>query len=205
MDLCVFQGTFNPIHNAHLKICEYIKENTNCEKIILIPAKKPPHKEYDENLCNHRLEMVKLAAKSYSYLEVSDIEYQREEKSYTFYTICELYKKYNLHKNKDSKIKFIIGTDAFRKIESWHRADELKQLVDFVLFLRQNENTFDSIFFEGLKQKGYNYTLMKMPFCDISSTKIRENRLHSLPITGIVPKPVEEYIYKHGLYKLHKN
>lgn len=203
MKLCVFQGTFNPIHNAHLKVCEYIKKNTDCEKILLIPARKPPHKNCDENLSLHRLNMVKLATRYYDYLEVSDIEYQRNEISYTFYTIQELYKKFHIDKNTDGKIKFIIGTDAFKKIESWHRAEELKELVDFVLFLRQNESTFEHNFFKELKNKGYNYTLMKMPFTDISSTEIREKAAQSIPITGIVPKAVEEYINKYGLYKLH--
>lgn len=203
MKLCVFQGTFNPIHNAHIRVCEYIKKNLNCDRILIIPAQKPPHKEYEKELCLHRLNMVKLAAEPFDFLEVSDIEYHREEPSYTFYTIRELYSLYNLDIKKDEKIKFIIGTDAFKKIETWHRAEELKNLIDFVVFLRQNEETFDSEFFERLKHKGYNYELMKLPFNDISSTKIRERTAQSLPISGIVPKKVEEYIEKYGLYKLH--
>lgn len=61
MKLCVFQGTFNPIHKAHLKMAEYVINNYGFDKILFIPACKPPHKEYDDNLCIHRLNMVKLA------------------------------------------------------------------------------------------------------------------------------------------------
>lgn len=66
--------------------------------------------------------MVELATTSNPKFEVSDIEYKREGKSYTCLTIEELYKQYNLN----SKIKFIIGTDAFAKIESWYETDKLK-------------------------------------------------------------------------------
>lgn len=199
MKLCVFQGTFNPIHNAHLKVCEYIKNHTECEKILLIPAQKPPHKNVGEELCTHRLKMAELASGEKDYLEVSDIEYRRSDVSYTFYTIKELYEQYR--GEIEGKINFIIGTDAFKNIEKWHRAGELKELVNFILFLREDEHYFDEKFFEKLSKKGYNYTLMKLPFKDISSTMIRENAGQSLPISGLVPKTVEAYINKHGLYK----
>lgn len=197
MKLSVFQGTFNPIHNAHLQVCDYIKNNIDCGKILLIPAANPPHKNLKQDLSSHRLNMTELAAKERNYLEVSDIEYHRQEPSYTFYTIKELYEKYPI----EGKINFIIGTDAFEKIESWHRADELKELVNFILFIRSDKENFDCEHFEKLRKKGYNYTLMRMPFNDISSTQVRNKIGQSIPISGIVPKTVEEYIKKNDLYK----
>ena len=73
MKLCLFQGTFNPIHNAHLKICEYAKEKFHFDKILVIPAANPPHKKVDETLSYHRLKMAQLAVLDKEYLEVSDI------------------------------------------------------------------------------------------------------------------------------------
>lgn len=198
MKLCVFQGTFNPIHNAHLGVCEYIVKNLNFDKVLLIPAQNPPHKALESSLATHRLEMVKLAASEHDYLGVSDIEYRRNTPSYTYETIKQLYNDYEI----DGKINFIIGTDAFSKIESWYEADKLKELVDFLLFLRDNE--YDSESFENLRAKGYNFRLMKMPFNDISSTRIRNLAANSKPISNIVPKSIEEYIKKHGLYRIHK-
>ena len=199
MKLCLFQGTFNPIHNAHLQVCDYAKKEFGFDKIMVIPAARPPHKELDEKLSNHRLEMTKIATKSKDYLEVSDIEYKREGLSYTYLTIKELYKKYKI----DGKINFIIGTDAFKNIESWYESDKLKELVDFVLFIREDESELekDKNHLQKLKNKGYNYRIMKMPFIDISSTQIRENISNSIPIKNLVPKEVGNYIDKHGLYK----
>ncbi len=199
MKLCLFQGTFNPIHNAHLKVCEYAKKQFDFDKILVIPAANPPHKSVDRDLAYHRLKMAEIAVKDKEYLEVSDIEYLRSGLSYTYLTISELYKQYDI----DGKINFIIGTDAFKNIESWYESDKLKDMVDFILFVREDEKQLkkDKICLQKLKDKGYNYTMMKMPFLDISSTKIRENITNSIPIKTLVPKEVEKYIDKYGLYK----
>jgi nicotinate-nucleotide adenylyltransferase len=93
MKLCVFQGTFNPIHNAHLNMAQYVIDNFGFDKILFIPAAKPPHKTYDENFSIHRLNMVKIAVEGNEHFDVSDIEYKRNSKSYTYLTIQELYKK----------------------------------------------------------------------------------------------------------------
>lgn len=198
MKLCLFQGTFNPIHNAHLKVCEYAKRNFDCDKILLIPAAKPPHKSFDEDFSVHRLNMAKIAAQDINYIEVSDIEFQRNSLSYTVPTVEEIYKKYP----EAEKISFIIGTDAFLKIESWYETEKLKNLVDFILFAREDSKSLaqDEKLLLKLKEKGYNYKMMKLPFWDISSTQIRKNINNSVPIKSMVPDGVRKYIEQHGLY-----
>lgn len=199
MKLCLFQGTFNPIHNAHLKICEYAKEKFKFDKILVIPAANPPHKEVNKDLSIHRLKMAELAVLDKEYLEVSNIEYLRDGLSYTYLTVEELYKKYDI----EGKISFIIGTDAFKNIESWYETEKLKGMLDFILFAREDEEELeaDAKHLQYLKEKGYNYKMMKMPFMDISSTQIRENIYNSVPIKKLVPKEVEKYIDKYGLYR----
>ncbi len=199
MKLCLFQGTFNPIHIAHLKICEYAKKNFDFDKILLIPAAKPPHKDYDESMSLHRLNMAEIAAKDIDYIEVSDIEYQRDDLSYTVPTVEEIYEKYPV----EGMINFIIGTDAFKNIENWYESEKLKKMVDFVLFVREDEQALkaDETYLQKLKEKGYNYRMMKMPFIDISSTQIRKNIHNSVPIKALVPQGVANYIDKYGLYR----
>ena len=96
MKLCIFSGTFNPIHNAHIKMAEYVLKNYGFDKIIFIPAYKPPHKDYQDNMCIHRYNMVKLAIQNNPKFEISDIEYKNEGKSYSYLTALELYKQYDL-------------------------------------------------------------------------------------------------------------
>ena len=195
MKLCVFQGTFNPIHNAHLDMAEFVLQNYGFEKIIFIPAAAPPHKDYDANFAIHRLNMVNLAVENNPHFEVSDIEFHLQGKSYSYLTALELYKKYNI----EGKINFIIGTDAFEKIESWYHSEDFKKIVDFIVFVR--ENNFTPERFQYLKDKGYNFQFTRMPFEDISSTELREKIRKGLPINKFVPKTVEDYIRKNDLYK----
>lgn len=195
MKLCVFQGTFNPIHKAHLLMANYIIKHFSFDKIIFIPAYMPPHKDSNNKMAYHRLNMVRLAVQNNPDFECSDIEFRREGKSYTYHTILELYKELDI----DGKIKFIIGTDAFEKIESWFEADKLKNLVEFIVFKRSksyDENTLDY-----LKVKGYNFVFSDMNFEDISSTEIRNYILSNKDISSIVTSEVEEYIKKNDLYK----
>ena len=195
MKLCVFQGTFNPIHVAHLKMADYVLKNYVFDKIIFIPAYKPPHKNYDITLTPHRLKMVELAALSNPNFKVSDIEYKNERNSYTYLTILELYKKYDI----EGKINFIIGTDAFKKIDTWYEADKLKELVNFIVFVRENE--LDNKKYRELKEKGYNFTFAKMDFQDISSSDIRKNIREGNDISKFVTDKVKGYIEQNGLYK----
>ena len=194
MKLCVFQGTFNPIHVAHLKMADFVLKNYGFDKIIFIPAYKPPHKNYDITLTPHRLKMVELAALSNPNFKVSDIEYKNERNSYTYLTILVLYKKYDI----EGKINFIIGTDAFKKIDTWYEADKLKKLVNFIVFVRENE--LDNKKYHELKEKGYNFTFAKMDFQDISSSNIRKNIREGHDISEFVTDKVEGYIDKNGLY-----
>ena len=195
MELCVFQGTFNPIHNAHLRVAEYVTNNLGIDKIMFIPAYIPPHKECVSSMSLDRLNMVRLAVESYDKFKVSDIEFKLGGKSYTYLTICELYKKFDI----TDKIKFIIGTDAFKKIETWYETDKLKTKLYFLVFPRENDVDFDNL--EELRTKGYEFDYIPLEFKDVSSTQIRDCIHNGRGLENLVPKKVEEYIRKNGLYK----
>ena len=183
MSICIFPGTFNPIHEGHIKMAEFALDKYKFDKIIFIPAYLPPHKDIEHNLANHRYEMVKLAIKNNDKFEISDIEYQSEGKSYSLITVQKIIEQYCIKE----RLNFIIGTDAFAKIDTWYKAEELKDLVHFIVFPRRGEDI------EGVSE-GWDYELTEMDFVDISSTEIR-NRIKTAT-------SVEGYIEKNGLYKI---
>ena len=195
MKLCVFQGTFNPVHNAHLRVAHYVVDKYNFDKLLFIPAFNPPHKKILSDMAQHRLNMVKLAVQDLPNIEVSDIEYKRTGVSYTYLTICELYKLYDI----EGKIHFLIGTDAFQHIESWYETEKLKSLVKFIVFVR--EDNFEPLKYNYLLDKGYDFEFEPLEFQDISSTELREKIKSGNSIGSYVPKRVEDYIYKNDLYK----
>ena len=194
MKLCVFQGTFNPIHKIHIEMAKFAKEHYKFDSILLIPAFIPPHKNVDKSLANHRLNMVKLAISGYDFLEISDIEYKKNENSYTYNTIVELYKRYDI----TGKINFLIGTDAFLKIETWYKTEQLKELVHFIVFKRTDN--FNEREFDFLKDKGYDFEFSPMDFYNVSSTELRENIKQGNSINDLELPKVKEYIKDNGLY-----
>ena len=118
----------------------------------------------------------------------------RNKPSYTYDTVVEI-KEIT---GTEEKINIIIGTDAFQYIETWNNADKLKELVHFILFVR--EDNFDETPFLELKQKGYEYTLMKMPFMNISASEVRNRVSQNQEIYDIVPYKVAEYIRQNNVY-----
>ena len=196
MRLCVFQGTFNPIHKVHLEVAKFAREYYNFERILFIPAYIPPHKSVDKNLALHRFNMVKLAISEYNGFDISDIEYKREGSSYTYNTILELRKAYNI---TDEKINFLIGTDAFIKIRTWYKTDKLKELVHFIVFKRTNEFNKDD--FNELRGFGYDFEFAPMNYIDVSSTRLRENLGNGISINDMELPKIREYIKEHGLYQ----
>lgn len=195
MRLCVFQGTFNPIHNAHLRLANFVLNEFNYDKILFIPAFKPPHKKFDNNFASHRLEMVKIAVENQKNLEVSDIEFKRNDISYTYLTILQLYELFKI----EGKIGFIIGTDAFAHLPEWYEADKLKKLVDFILFKRCDIINKNSLAL--LEEKGYKFNIADIEFLDISSTMVRKKLLSNESVIDLIPQRVLEYIEKNELYR----
>ena len=184
MSICIFPGTFNPIHDGHLKMAEYALKKFNYEKIIFIPSYIPPHKQIDADLAKHRYKMVELAIRDTARFEISDIEYKSEGKSYSLLTVKKIIEQYNI---KD-RLNFIIGTDAFAKINTWYHAQELKDLVHFVVFKRSGT--------ELNNLQDWDYELMDMELIEVSSTEIRNGKNLKFD------KNVEDYIKRHGLYKI---
>lgn len=193
MNICLFCGTFNPVHNAHLRMAEHVLRKFGFEKVIFIPSYIPPHKCADD--AQHRLKMAELAVSGRKGFEVSDIEFSLGETSYTYLTVLELQKRLGT----TEKFNFIIGTDAFEKIESWYEADKLKDVLKFIVSRREDD--CDLTRFDYLREKGFDFDFTNLAFYDISSTELREKIACGKSISGLVPPKVEEYIIENGLYR----
>ena len=90
----IFGGAFNPVHNGHLNLAKHYLDELGLDKILFIPTNIPPHKSNEDFAGRKdRFNMLRLAIKPYDKFEVSDIEFKRGGKSYTYDTLLEL-KKY---------------------------------------------------------------------------------------------------------------
>ena len=95
MSICIFPGTFNPIHNAHLQMAEFALKYYGFEKIIFIPAYIPPHKELSSNLAKHRYKMVEVPVNSALRKKLENKDIGQLEK------ILRSYPEHHMHNKTD--------------------------------------------------------------------------------------------------------
>ena len=75
MKIGIYGGSFNPVHNGHLKVAEWILDRVKLDKIIWVPLYKPYHKEVSYLLePEHRYNMLKLALGNKEKYEISRVE-----------------------------------------------------------------------------------------------------------------------------------
>ena len=181
-------GTFDPPHNGHIAIAEAALNELDLVKIIFIPARIPPHKlERRISSESDRLAMLRLAVADRDRFEISEIEFGRPSLSYTAETVAELKRIYH-----HDELYFLIGADNISEMEGWHLPERIFELVRVAAagrlgFAPEGRFAKEIISFE-------------MPPVDISSTRIREMIRLGEPISGLVPKRVEEFIKNYGLY-----
>ena len=205
-------GTFNPIHNGHLKCAQELLSTHKLDRIIFIPSAQPPHKNTsDISPFDHRLAMVKQAISAYRHFEVSDVEAQRDGKSYTVETLAVLHQLY-----PDDQFYFLIGMDSLNTIHTWHKYPQLFELCHLVVARRpgvkmpasdtmlpvaiRHQFCYDSELNLFCHSSGHQLIFLEQTFLNISSTQIRDNIANNQPVSTLLPAGVAEYIKTHHLY-----
>lgn len=192
--IVVFGGTFNPIHIGHCEIIEEISKLEDIDKILLIPTKIPPHKDFDCLASDvHRVNMCNLVANRFDNVEVSDIEINREGKSYTIDTVAAIKKVYPKH-----ELAITIGADMLTTFHFWKDYKRLLKEVSIIAFGRAtvNNNDFDDAF-NRLTELGADITIIEKDITDVSSTVIRKNLSAN---SSLLYEDVYNYILNNNVY-----
>jgi nicotinate-nucleotide adenylyltransferase len=193
----IFGGTFDPIHNGHIKLALTAYRELCLDKVIIIPAYIPPHKT-DKKISAeiHRVNMTKLAVKEYPFFEVSTLEIDRKGKSYTADTLTTLKEQYE-------RLVFILGADSYMALDSWYHPEIIFDKAEIACAYR------DGIDRKVLEEKADEYRakyngishILGMPDTDISSSEIRAMLLENKDVKGLVPDIVIKYIKDNKLYE----
>lgn len=182
----ILGGTFNPPHIGHLIIANEIKYRLDLDEVRLIPTASPPHKTADKDVTAlQRLRMVELAVEGVEGLAASSYEVDKGGVSYSYDTISAL-------KEIEPEVDFffIIGADMVDLLPTWHRIDELLQIITFIGVNRPGS--------QG--ETPYPVTFISIPEIDLSSTVIRARIAEGGTIKFLTPLKVESYIRQEGLY-----
>ena len=212
MNIGLMGGTFNPIHKAHLRIAEEARELCGLDRVLFIPAADPPHKPLaGEVSFARRCEMVRLAIAGNPAFELSEVEGEREGKSYSIDTLGYFHSR-----RPHDRLFFIIGSDSFFEIGLWHRYTEIFRLCSLIVVERPGRPVPDPLEALPVAIRGeFSYTdtpsglrhalgqqvyILKGRPLDISSTAIRSLAAAGSPITRLVPPAVEAYIKSQRIY-----
>ena len=196
--LAVLGGTFNPIHEGHIRLAREAAQVLSLERVLLIPTWTPPHKESpDLAPSHHRLEMCRLAARKDPLLEVDDLEIRRKGRSYTIDTVEELRRR-----EPGAELVLIIGSDMLLTFHEWRRWREILEQVTLCAACRQpGIQAQVEEYARGLTEQGYRCRLLTLPPLELSSTQIRQGIAAGTLPEGWLDPAVADYIREHKLYE----
>jgi nicotinate-nucleotide adenylyltransferase len=212
MKIGILGGTFNPIHNAHLRIAEEARDLFKLDRVMFIPAATPPHKPLVGELSfASRLEMVRLAVADNPAFAVSDMEGLRGGRSYSIDTLRALHQEY-----PEDELFFIVGADSFNDISTWREyaaifslsnvvcvqrpGSTIKSLAKALPVAMAREFCYDSAAKHLNHSSGHCVYALDGVLLDISSSHIRLLVRGSRSIRYLVPDAVDRYIKEQGLY-----
>lgn len=192
MRIAIYGGSFNPMHIGHEKIVDYVLNNLNMDKIIIIPVGIPSHRENNLEQSDTRLKICKEIFKGNKKIEVSDIEIKSEGKSYTYDTLLKLMDLYG----ENNEFFEIIGEDSLKSLKTWKNYEELLKICKFIVFRRKDDKNIQ-IDEEFLNNE--NIIILENEYYDISSTEIRNMVKNNEDISAFVNKKVKKLIEKEYL------
>ena len=186
MKIGLLGGSFNPIHNSHLRIINDILKKSLVDEVWLIPCKKHA---FNKELASakDRIAMIKSAIKNIPDAKICRIELKSKGKNYTIDTIIKLKKRY-----KD-ELFFVAGSDILCEIKKWRNYKRLLREIEFIVLKRKN--------YKIKNVKGMRIKAIINANNSISSTGIRGRIKKGKSIKNLVPKDVEKFIKERGLYE----
>ncbi len=179
----IYGGTFDPVHHAHLILARQAKEELELEQVIFVPAAVSPFRESPAAPADLRVKMLQAAVRDEPSFVVDELELHRPPPSYTVDSIEELRKRLG-----DAKIYLLIGEDNVAGLPRWHRFDDLKKMVEFVVLNRSGQGPL------------HPYRTIER-LVDISATEIRKRVASGRSIRYLVPSEVETIIREGNLYR----
>ena len=190
MKIGLFFGSFNPVHNGHLIIANYMLENSDLEQVWMVLSPQNPFKQ-NNTLLNeyHRLYLMQLAIEGEQHIKAVDIEFKLPKPSYTINTLAYLEEKYPMH-----EFSIIMGADSLQNVEKWKSGDVIIKRYPIYVYNRPGIEIHNT-------PAQANIIRTESPLIEISSSMLRKMIKEKRSIRYYVPDSVYQEIMKAGYYK----
>lgn len=217
----ILGGTFDPIHNGHLRLAQEALEQCGLAAVRFIPGGTPPHRNTPHADARQRLEMVRLALQGNSAFVLDERESGRNDPCYTVDTLVSLRSELGAQQ----PLCLLLGGDAFLQLHTWHEWKKLFELTHIVVMQRGSCNSQHGMPLgnaiasaDTALREQYQARLapspqllreapagcilvLDMPALEISATGIRQRCAAGRSIRYLVPDSVFDYILTHRLYQ----
>lgn len=187
-------GTLDPVHNGHIQVAEAALRLLNLDRVLLLPAGDPPHKQHPTPKAD-RLNMARIAAEGASGLCASSLEVDRTGTTYTVDTLRELSGSAPLE-----SWYYLIGADTLDVLDSWREFGKVARMCTFAVIGRGDEAADGARVDELERRWGARFEILPFTGPEISSTQIRRRVARGEAIDALVPPGVAAYIRERGLY-----
>ena len=223
----VFGGTFDPIHNGHLRLAEEMAGALNLREVRFMPSGRPPHRPAPLTPPQHRVEMVRRAIAGNPRFALDEREVRAERVSYTVDTLAEL----RSEMGPQQSLYLLLGADAFLGLQGWHEWHRLFELAHIGVAQRPGANlqqALPALLQREVEARGAiekagvlsaigstrtdarpvanpgpagTIRILEMTPLAISAQAIRAALAAQQSVRYLLPDSVLEYLQQHHLYK----
>jgi len=187
----LFFGTFDPIHNGHVKVAKYIVDNYFSDEVWLVITPQNPEKKFIKiSNFDHRYKMAQIATNKIDNVNPSKAEQDLPTPNYTIDTLNHISEKY-----KNYEFSLIIGQDNFEKFNSWKSHERIIENYKILIYPRIGTDKKPEI---GILK---NIVHLEGATVDVSSSEVREKIENKNSVKNYLNEDVLNFIIENNLYE----
>jgi nicotinate-nucleotide adenylyltransferase len=163
MKIAIFSGSFDPPHNGHFAVADYLCENEQFDEVWFTITPHNPLKEKQAiSPTPVRIAMVEAVLANHPKFRVCDIECSLPQPSYTINTLMALQQRYPQH-----EFTLVIGADNWANLTQWKDYEKIVAQFNIMVYPRQG-------YAVHIPQDYRTVTFIQAPLVNISSTLVRQ-------------------------------
>jgi len=182
-------GSFNPVHIGHMMLASYLAQWGYVDRIWMLLSPCNPLKGSNGLLPDiRRLDMLNIAAKGASLIDICDIELTMPRPSYTINTLDMLRERH-----PEFCFKLVIGSDNWNIFDRWRDWRRILDEYGVIVYPRPGYSV-EMSHVDGLE-------VVDAPMVNVSSTFVRDSIASGRDMNYFLPAGVYKYICDNNLYK----